>query len=82
MFQQKMILSGLERQSRLLSGLIAAAEGKSGLDAAELRALEQIAGNLRRLRKIKQAYFRHTDFGDREFTATLHGVQEESTDRN
>lgn len=63
MVERQLILSGLLRQRHLLSEIIGALEGKPSSDLDEndfliARSLE-ISRNLRKLRKLKNEYFRY-----------------------
>ena len=70
MFERQMMISGLEKQQRLLAGLIQEIEIHSGLRPEDWNSwceqTLQVARNLRKLRKIKTDYFRaqgiYTDF--------------------
>ena len=61
MFERKLMLSGLQRQRQLLAILISELEKKPVLDFQDQRSCgektQEVAGNLRKLRKIKDSYF-------------------------
>lgn len=67
MFEKKLMISGLRKQSNLLSELIGDLEEKSGLEYGDCSFYDErtklVARNLRKLRKIKNDYFNYAGFG-------------------
>lgn len=65
MMHRAMILTGLQRQRKLLAGLISEVETKSEMRTEDLRSyqgeLRKIAGNLGKLRRLKAQYFIYPD---------------------
>jgi hypothetical protein len=65
MIEKTMMISGLKKQSYLLAKLIEDLERKPWLDENDFYRCGQqaklVAGNLRKLRQIKQSYFVNTD---------------------
>ena len=58
MFEREMILSGLQKQRNLLSGLIDELEKNQDLNRNLYEGhTRQVAQNLRKLRRIKKNYF-------------------------
>lgn len=61
MIEKNMMLSGLKKQSYLLARLIEDLERKPELNKNDFyvysRQTKLVAGNLRKLRQIKQSYF-------------------------
>ena len=61
MIERKLMISGLTRQRNLLAGLIEEIERKPSLDLIDATLYQErtrlVAGNLRKLRKIKEGYF-------------------------
>ena len=75
MFERQMMLSGLQKQHNILSNLLEEIENKPRFSLPELKScqenVQRVACNLRKLRKIKTAYF-----ASGEFTQTLLDHQE------
>ena len=61
MFEQALMISGLRRQRHLLAALISELEKRPVLDFQDRQVYDkktkEIAGNLKKLRKIKDHYF-------------------------
>ena len=61
MFERELMLSGLRRQRHLLAALISELEKKPVMDFQDQQfcgeKAQEVAGNLRKLRKIKDSYF-------------------------
>ena len=65
MIEKKMMISGLKKQSYLLARLIEDLEKKSELNETDFHTYDRqtklVAGNLRKLRQIKQSYLINAD---------------------
>ena len=61
MFERELMISGLRRQRSLLAELIQELEQRPVMDSADHHRCDakakEVAGNLRKLRKIKDRYF-------------------------
>jgi len=66
MFEKDLMIAGLKRQFRLLEDLMTQLEEKSRLDMSDCLIYSDrtktVAGNLRKLRKIKNNYCQYQDF--------------------
>lgn len=82
MFERELMISGLRRQRHLLAALIAELEKRPAMNFQDQQLCgekaREVAGNLRKLRKIKDSYF---TFQEIEFTPTLPDLHQGLTTR-